>query len=100
MQPNRFQCTPYLPVERCYPKKSPELNSLQQQNHNYLESYQPKTTLFFHFFQAPPFYRQPLFSGTPTLRKLDYKNYTKIGVKTHLKEWEKTMKEMYGVFKG
>ena len=78
--------TPYLPVERCYPKKCLELNNLQQQNHNYLESFQPKTTLF--------------FSGTPTLRKLDYKNYTKIGVKTHLKEGEKMMKEMYGVFIG
>ena len=29
--------TPYLPVERYYPKKCPELNSLQQQNHNYLK---------------------------------------------------------------
>ena len=77
---------PYLPVERCYSKKCPKLKSLQQQNHKYLESFQPKTTLF--------------YSGTPTLRKLDYKNYTKIGVKTHLKEGEKMMKEMYGVFIG
>ena len=64
--------TPYLPVERCYPKKCPELRNLQQQIHNYLDSYQPKTTLF--------------FSDTLTLRKLDYKNFTKIAVKTHLKE--------------
>ena len=78
--------TPYLRVERCYPKKCPELRNLQQRIHNYLDSYQPKTTLF--------------FSDTLTLRKLDYKIYTKIAVKTHLKEWEKTMKEMYGVFKG
>ena len=76
--------TPYLPVERCYPKMCLELNSLQQQNHNYLESFQPKTTLF--------------FSGTLTLGKFDLKNYTKTGVKTHLKEGEKMMKEMYGVF--
>ena len=66
------QGTPYLPVERCYPKKYPELNSLQHQIHNYL--------------------------GTLTLRKFNYKNYTKIEVKTHLKEWEKMMKELYGVF--